>query len=482
MTLVAKSLVTVAATAAAGVITVISPTQPAHAATPIGVVRSAVASGHSHGYRTAVAVYDTKLRKFYGAGDYNSAYASESLVKLFIATRLLASGQMTGTTAGVAWQMIVKSNDFAATALYGRAGGDSVINWVKAYYGIPFLGSPPPSPGHWGATRVTARGMAYFLAKMKADRRVAPWLLHAMHNSSAYGADGQFQKFGLPAASPSAAFKSGWGMDFGDGSADFNSVGLVNSDRYAAALLVAGPGRTYGRPISDALTSIAKTLLPGGRFPDAGRNPLGHIDTIRVTGNTMTITGWAFDPDIAPWGVIRVGAFEDSRLVRLVGTYQPHLSVNRAFHLRGTHGYRMSFTVHNGTHQFCVVYVNVRGGSGTRQCLYRSADGRPVGRLDTVTVAPDKSVVLTGWAWDPDNRALAASVQVAVDGVLLGAFPTTLVRADVNLAFTLAGDHGFVITVPPLPPGDHRLCLSVANVGPPVSPDTQLGCGLVTIA
>jgi hypothetical protein len=110
-----------------------------------------------------------------------------------------------------------------------------------------------------------------FYAKVKKDRRVGPWLLRAMHRAHRYGSDGTYQFFGLPSATTGAAVKQGWGIDYDDWgrSADFNTTGFVNGDRYAVAILARGPSSTYGRAIGGALTNTARLLLPGGRFPDA---------------------------------------------------------------------------------------------------------------------------------------------------------------------------------------------------------------------
>src|SRR4051794_32665676 len=43
---------------------------PAGAADRRTVMRSAAAYGPAHHYRTGIAVYDTKLHKFYGSGSY----------------------------------------------------------------------------------------------------------------------------------------------------------------------------------------------------------------------------------------------------------------------------------------------------------------------------------------------------------------------------------------------------------------------------
>ena len=229
-------------------------------------VKAAAGYATSRGYQAGVAVVDTTTGKLWAAGDYDRLFAAESVVKVFIATRLLATGQLTGDTADTAYRMIAQSDDGAADALYGLAGGDEVVTWIAKHYGIPNLGTPPTRFGWWSNTHISAVGMARFYAKVKADPLVWPWLSKAMHRATEYGSDGTYQFFGLKQADPNAAIKQGWGQDDDDweAAADFNSTGYVNSDRYAVAILVKGPPYEYNWGVPNMVSEIAKRLMPGG--------------------------------------------------------------------------------------------------------------------------------------------------------------------------------------------------------------------------
>jgi len=96
---------------------------------PVNVAaKRAVRYARAHGVKAAVAVLDLKTGKFYGAGNYNSVYGSASVAKLFVATKLLLTGQMHGSIARTAYKMITRSDDDAMNALLPLAGGPSVIN------------------------------------------------------------------------------------------------------------------------------------------------------------------------------------------------------------------------------------------------------------------------------------------------------------------------------------------------------------------
>ena len=74
------------------------------------------------GYRTCIAVLDLRTGAYTGAAEATEEFASESVVKVLIATELLATGQMHGDVERTAYRMITQSDDEAANALYGLAG------------------------------------------------------------------------------------------------------------------------------------------------------------------------------------------------------------------------------------------------------------------------------------------------------------------------------------------------------------------------
>ena len=288
---------TAAAAVVAGAL-VVSTAPAAQASSRADVLQSAAAYGPKSGYKIGIAVYDTKRNVVYGSGAYKSTFASESVIKAMIATRLILQGRMHGTTAKRAYKMITQSDDGIASSFYASVGGDGLINWIKRHYRVPDLGSPPHRAGWWGNTHITPIGLVKFYAKVKRDKKVGPWLLNAMHHAHVYGSDGTYQFFGLPSATTHAAVKQGWGTDYDDWgrSADFNTTGFVDGDRYAVAILARGPARTYGRAIGNALTQTARRLLPGGRFPDA--NPviqhMSHRSGSTLGGQRIDLRGTDF--------------------------------------------------------------------------------------------------------------------------------------------------------------------------------------------
>jgi hypothetical protein len=204
----------------------------------------------------------------YAAGD-DAAFPSASVVKVFLAARLLVDGrQRDAATEDLMRQMIVASDDKAATALYPEAGGEELAAWTNQRYKTRGIGAAS-KPGAWYLTRVTARSVVTFYAAVAKDELVRSWLLDAMGRAEATGSDGFDQYFGIAAATTGWRIKQGWMCCVNDLSYT-HSTGFVNDDRYAVALLAEGPREAYGNGGRTTVSQMARALMPGGTIP-AGR-------------------------------------------------------------------------------------------------------------------------------------------------------------------------------------------------------------------
>jgi hypothetical protein len=209
-----------------------------------------------------VAVYDRMTDQFLSAGDVDSAYAAGSVMKVFIAARLLTEGQSGDpVVAKLLTQMIVSSDDAAASRLYGLVGGPAVATWTAQRYGIGGI-EPTPVPRYWGMTRITARAMVQFYLDVASDPAVGPWLLPAMGAMTTTGADGFPQSFGIAAIGTGWRAKQSW-MCCLEQKARMHTTGFVLADRYAVALLTEGGTGYYGTAGRSTLTAMATTLLAG---------------------------------------------------------------------------------------------------------------------------------------------------------------------------------------------------------------------------
>lgn len=373
------------------------------AADLVSDVQAAAQVATDQGYRTGVAALDLRTGKYLSGGEDTAPFASESVAKVLIATQLLATGQMTGATAATAYEMITHSDDDAANALYGLAGGDNVINLVAARYQIPFLGTPPDESGWWGNTEITAKGMVYLYAAIARDPTVGPWLMNAMAHTTEYGADGTYQFFGIPSATTGAAIKQGWGDDGDDSpNAVFNSTGYVDNDEYAVAILTDGSPWTYGEAISSVVTQQAQALMPGGRIDDpADHSPVLSAVTAIATGNTVQLTGTAVDPD-APSASLSVRVSEGSHPVATATT------------TAATRRFDVDFAAPNGTHTYTVTVGNLGdGAAASRATASVSVDGDPHGTVNTVT-GGSGTIIVDGQESDPNSPD--PRLEIGVDG------------------------------------------------------------------
>jgi len=450
----------------------VATTSPVAASTAANAA-NAVGYANAHGYRSSIGVLDTQTGTFAGAGDYNSSYASESVMKVFIATRLLLTGQMSGWNSTTAYKMITQSDDASANALYGRTGGDSVITWVMQKLNIPNLGAPPLRPGWWGGTRITAAGMASFYNKVRHLPSVWNWLGNAMHHATVHGSDGTYQYFGIPSATTGAAIKQGWGGDDPAGQPAFNSTGLVNGDRYAVVILT--QGGTYGSPIANMVTSEARLLMPGGRI--SNDDPVGGVSSWSLHGRYLTVTGWAIDPNSLN-SSLRILFLVNGARAAVVDSTVYRGDINAHFHATGNHGFSVELPLKDGTNTVCALAGNVGAGSSSELgCRTVPLTGSPLGVIDKVSQHGNVAS-FTGWAFDYDAPATALTVVAGIGGHYAGSVVTNLSRPDVNETLHGTGTHGFQLDLR-LPAGATGVCIDAANVGP--GSPSRLGCVTVTV-
>ena len=419
---------------------------PARAGLPSDTQNAAqVAIGQ--GYRTGVAVLDLKTGAYTGAGDDTGPFASESVAKVLIAIQLLLTGQMTGATASTAYEMITESDDDDADALYGLAGGDELVTVVAAHYGITDVGNPPASPGWWGNTEITAKGITQLYAAIAKDPTVGPWLLNAMAHATVYGADGTYQFFGIPSATTGAAVKQGWGDDGDDSpNAVFDTTGYVASGRYAVAILTDGPPDTYGATISDVVTAQAKALMPTGTIDDpAQHNPtLGGVRAVSI-GSTVRISGTAHDPDSAAPLAVTV---TDAGHTIAAGT------------TGAGGGFVIPFPASDGHHSYLVTAHNVGEGTGdaTTTTAVVHVDGDPSGTVTSVS-ADVGQIRITGTETDPNLTAgQTPRLTVSVDDQAAVTTPATPSGG----SDAVSGTYDIAV---PASPGTHRVTVTYLATG-----------------
>jgi hypothetical protein len=186
------------------------------------------------------------------------------------------------------------------------------------------------------------------------------------------------------------------------------------------------------------------------------RAPVGYVDQVASTGNTVHIKGWTYDPD-APANSLTVHVYQDGKFLRAFPANKPRPDVNTARHVTGQHGFDISFAATNGYHYYSIWAINIGpAGSNPRlggKGITVNPGVAPYGYLDSA-VAVGTSVVLTGWAFDRDVPTTSIGIAVYQDGKRLPDTRTAVNRPDVNAAYKITGLHGFKITIPTTP-GSH---------------------------
>ncbi|ARJ04546.1 hypothetical protein GCM10010988_33410 [Cnuibacter physcomitrellae] len=206
--------------------------------------------------------------------------------------------------------------------------------------------------------------------------------------------------------------------------------------------------------------------------------PRGNIDAVATGPGSLTVSGWALDPDTPD--PIDVHVYVNGVMAGKATATASRPDVAAAFPGYGAaHGYSIQVPATGGPAQVCVYGINVRD-FGNPQLACRTVDipgGNPFGNLETATVKDGKATV-GGWVIDPDT-AQSVTVHVYVNGAFSGSFVADGARTDVGAAFPQYGSgHGYSIAVP-VPAGTSQVCVYGINQGTG-SFNPQIGCKAVT--
>ena len=451
------------------------------AATFASSTASAGRYGSARIARAGVAVYDRRSGSLWTGGQARTQVSAASTIKTFIAADLLYRNahhtiRLSRYDFSQMNPMITRSSNAAADYLWRKYGGNQIVRDITARYRLTEIRLSPVA-GFWGFTRMTAHDYALFLGRAADDPHVGPWLTATMSRSEHF-VGGFDEWFGIPASGIHPfAIKQGWTCcDTGD---ILNSTGYVGTRwRYAVAIFTSGAASHH----RDYVNTMAKLLLPGGYIPgDPRRNPFGGINTAAVTGNTVHIRGWSVDPDRTS-AAVTVELSERTHRIYRAPTNLLRRDVNSHYSISGRHGYDVRFHAVNGRHTYCLDYDNIAYGSGnTRTCFTRTVNGSPRGGVDSAQSRPDGSVVIRGWTYDPDASASSLHVALTDAGHSTGTFTANAPRSDVNHAYNITGNHGYIITIGHVVDGSHTYCVTATNIGPP-APNTRLGCRTLTVA
>ncbi|WP_143545222.1 serine hydrolase [Rhodococcus sp. 15-649-2-2] len=245
-------------------------------------MRAATEIGALNGARVSIAFMD-RVSGSRATNGNEEPIETASVSKLFIADDLLfrddrGEVDLSGSDMAQIDAMLRSSDDSAAEQLWNRFGRNDIVERVAARYGLPFTSVRPGD--EWWRTRTTMNDVVTFYSALIDDagglspsRSVA--ILSNLENFTRLGADGYYQRFGLPDALPDESelgVKQGWMCCLGSDWIHL-STGFVGPDhRYVVAIASRESANTFGGGSVGAdharrtMTATASALFPSGRI------------------------------------------------------------------------------------------------------------------------------------------------------------------------------------------------------------------------
>lgn len=243
----------------------------------------------------------------------------------------------------------------------------------------------------------------------------------------------------------------------------------------------------------NSLLGCQRLFLPANAF-----DPLGSLDSVRVSPGAVELRGWAGDPDGNRTSEFRVVIDGTAMIQRAVGLPRPDVqaAVPAVGGITGFHV--VPLPVVPGPHRLCIEVQNT-GPAGSQNTLFGCRDiavpdatppgpHDPRGRFDAIRTTPSGGQLTysaVGWAFDPDSggpvnvvfRTFVDPFGIWLSNVLQGAtLPTGVARPDVQAAFPVAGPNaGFDGTIATTSQARVRYsCAYATNIGP--GANRFLGC------
>jgi hypothetical protein len=223
------------------------------------------------GATISVALLDRVTNQMLTSGN-DQLVAIASVAKLFIADDVLSREPSSALSSAdrQALDSMLRSSDDGAAATFWARGGDTIINDVAGRYGL--TSTTPPGDGQWWNTISSASDLVHYYdtllngtGGLSGER--AEIIVNDLAGSTANGADGYPQRFGIPDglyAEP-VAVKQGW-MCCMDGASWMHlSTGIIGADRrYVMVIESLQPADdTTARA---TITQAVKTMFPSGRI------------------------------------------------------------------------------------------------------------------------------------------------------------------------------------------------------------------------
>ncbi|MFZ6992269.1 hypothetical protein ACO0E1_10270 [Curtobacterium sp. RRHDQ66] len=202
-------------------------------------------------------------------------------------------------------------------------------------------------------------------------------------------------------------------------------------------------------------------------FTIEGGSPVGVIDAVSSAIDTVTVRGWAIDPDTTAAVSVRVQIDGSTKATWTANQVKASLDAAKPGY---GDAHKFSGTISGvspGSHQLCVVAVN-KAGSGSDKQLgcesFTRQTGSPMTSLDQADSKSPGMLTVRGWAIDPDT-AKSVRVDAYVDGTRVKGRRADIAKASLATAFPGYGaNHQFSMTITGLAPSvPHELCIAAVD-------------------
>jgi hypothetical protein len=203
-----------------------------------------------------IEVYDRTANATLLASGQDRTYPAESVVKLLIAVDALSHHR---TSTAKVTQMLARSDDSIADALWSAGGGPRIVTTLAAQMHLQHT-TPPQDPGRWGDTTTTADDVVRIYQYLESSDQQT--IINALYHAPAKAADGFDQSFGLPSAGVAQWWvKQGWGCCRPD--RVLHTTGLAGTgQRYVVVILSSAPNSGNADDAAAAITAATRALLP----------------------------------------------------------------------------------------------------------------------------------------------------------------------------------------------------------------------------
>ena len=210
-----------------------------------------------------------------------------------------------------------------------------------------------------------------------------------------------------------------------------------------------------------------------------GKSPVGGIDAIAVGPGTVTVSGWALDPETSAATTVEVLVDGNVQASGLASRASASVPPDYASSVGTSHGFVVPVPgVLGATRNICIRVRNLQQGQDVlAACRQVAVPGaHPIGSLDSA-YANGRTIVMSGWALDPET-VLQTNVMLVVEGrwyiVLANGW-----RPDIDAAYPGYGaQHGFAGYIE-ASPGTHQVCAFALNHGE--GTHQSIGCHNVTV-